>query len=270
MSTTIFTYDGKVLVNSVNNKWLKRAEAPVDPYNPLGLPQGVYRFEVPKGWSPSGYDSSSVQFTQVSSTPNVWDCKILNPSGASSWEYAAAGVTKILGFNGEGIGNYTIAMSLFFKGVKSTCTYIGDLNLVGCTDVNGWFNGSDNVLTHLGNVNLPDCTTSNYMFQSTKNIESIGVLTFSSSLQSAAGMFANCRWLTTVPNFETSGLSNVQEMFVDCYNVESGSLALYQKMSSQSNPPSNHNYTFWNCGRGTVTGAAELAQIPSSWGGTAA
>lgn len=28
-------------------------------------------------------------------------------------------------------------------------------------------------------------------------------------------------------------------------------------------------YTFYDCGRDTVTGAAELAQIPSDWGGTA-
>lgn len=265
--STIYTLNGKVLKNANNGKWLKKY---VDPYNPLGLQQGVYRFEASTGWSPSGYDSSSVQFTRVSLTPNVWDCKILNHSGASNWGYAAAGVTKILGFNGDGIGNYTSAMSFFFKGVKSTCTYIGDLNLVSCTDVSDWFSGSSNVLTHLGNVNLPDCTTADNMFSSTVNIESIGILTFSSSLQSAKSMFESCGWLTAIPDFETSGLSNVNQMFANCYNVESGSLALYQQMSSQSNPPSSHNYTFVNCGRDTVTGAAELAQIPSSWGGKGA
>jgi hypothetical protein len=32
----------------------------------------------------------------------------------------------------------------------------------------------------------------------------------------------------------------------------------------------DHTYTFAWCGRDTITGAAELAQIPSSWGGTGA
>ena len=55
-----------------------------------------------------------------------------------------------------------------------------------------------------------------------------------------------------------------------CLNVQSGALALYQQASSQTNPPSSHNNTFYNCGKFTTTGAAELAQIPSDWGGTGA
>jgi hypothetical protein len=59
-------------------------------------------------------------------------------------------------------------------------------------------------------------------------------------------------------------------MLQNCYKVETGALALYQQASTQATPPSKHDSTFWNCGRDTVTGAAELAQIPSSWGGTGA
>jgi hypothetical protein len=59
-------------------------------------------------------------------------------------------------------------------------------------------------------------------------------------------------------------------MFRDCLNVQSGALALYQQASTQTTPPSDHSYTFTNCGKNTQTGAAELAQIPSSWGGTGA
>jgi len=54
-------------------------------------------------------------------------------------------------------------------------------------------------------------------------------------------------------------------MFSGCYKVESGALALYQQASSQATPPSTHNSAFYKCGRDTVTGAAELAQIPSDW-----
>jgi hypothetical protein len=54
-------------------------------------------------------------------------------------------------------------------------------------------------------------------------------------------------------------------MFGECVNVQSGALALYQQASTQTNPPSNHGGTFYNCGSNTTTGAAELAQIPSDW-----
>jgi len=53
--------------------------------------------------------------------------------------------------------------------------------------------------------------------------------------------------------------------FYGCVNVESGALALYQQASTQTNPPTNNYQTFTNCGSNTVTGVAELAQIPSSW-----
>jgi len=57
----------------------------------------------------------------------------------------------------------------------------------------------------------------------------------------------------------------MMSMFYNCYKVESGALALYQQASTQATPPSSHSGTFSNCGRDTVTGAAELAQIPSNW-----
>jgi hypothetical protein len=57
-------------------------------------------------------------------------------------------------------------------------------------------------------------------------------------------------------------------MFDSCYKVQSGALALYQQASTQATPPTDHTGTFTNCGRDTVTGAAELAQIPQDWGGT--
>jgi hypothetical protein len=59
----------------------------------------------------------------------------------------------------------------------------------------------------------------------------------------------------------------MRNMFYDCVNVQSGALALYQQASSRVTPPS-HSYTFRFCGSNTETGAAELAQIPTSWGGT--
>jgi hypothetical protein len=59
-------------------------------------------------------------------------------------------------------------------------------------------------------------------------------------------------------------------MFIDCTNVQSGALALYQQMSTQTTQPTVYGDCFTNCGSNTTTGAAELAQIPASWGGTGA
>lgn len=78
-------------------------------------------------------------------------------------------------------------------------------------------------------------------------------------------MFDYCTSLTSVPLFNTSKVTDMREMLSECYKVESGALALYQQASSQTTPPSKHTRTFYQCGRDTTTGAAELAQIPSDW-----
>ena len=79
------------------------------------------------------------------------------------------------------------------------------------------------------------------------------------------GMFGGCTSLTSVPLYDTSSATNMTGMFDGCINVESGALALYQQASTQSTPPSSHIGTFKNTGSNTVSGAAELAQIPSDW-----
>ena len=80
-------------------------------------------------------------------------------------------------------------------------------------------------------------------------------------------MFFNCESLTALPLFDTSNVTNMQGTFYNCKNVQTGALALYQQASSQANPPSNHFFTFANCGINTTPGAAELAQIPNDWKG---
>lgn len=69
----------------------------------------------------------------------------------------------------------------------------------------------------------------------------------------------------TIPLFDTTALTDVTNCFYECYFVDGGQLALYQQMSTQTNPPTLHSRCFNNCGIYTQTGAAELAQIPSDW-----
>lgn len=80
-------------------------------------------------------------------------------------------------------------------------------------------------------------------------------------------MFMGCIALTSIPLFDTSSATNMNEAFYSCINVTAGALALYQRASTQSTPPSSHTDTFYNCGTNTTTGAAELDQIPTTWGG---
>lgn len=74
-----------------------------------------------------------------------------------------------------------------------------------------------------------------------------------------------CKSLTSVPHYSMPNVTSVDYMFAFCDNVESGALSLYESLSGQANPPSYHSACFRDCGKDTVTGAAELALIPNDW-----
>lgn len=78
-------------------------------------------------------------------------------------------------------------------------------------------------------------------------------------------MFNHCTSLTSLPLFNTNSVTSVGQMAGYCYNVQTGALALYRQMSTQTTPPTQHQQTFYNCGVSSRTGSAELAQIPSDW-----
>ena len=104
------------------------------------------------------------------------------------------------------------------------------------------------------------------MFEDHRSLTTVALFD-TSDVTDMSQMFMNCRALTSIPLFNTSSVDNMEYMFYYCKNVQSGALALYQQASTQTTPPTNHRSTFANCGADTVTGAAELAQIPTDWGG---
>jgi len=213
--STVYTVNGKVLKNAANDKWLAKKEAPVDPYNPLGLPPNTVRVRTSDGKVPSKtYGAMYGTATLVPGTTDVYD---VYKSGQSFQEllYSSRNVVEVLGANTTDI-----------------------------TDMRDMFNYCNSLTT----VSLFD--TSNVKF--------------------AGSMFQNCTSLTNIPLFNISKAVNINGMFYGCTNVQSGALALYQQASTQANPPNYHTNTFKNCGSNTQTGTAELAQIPSSWGGTGA
>ena len=284
MAKTVYTLNGKVLKNSANGKWLKEKEA--DPYNPLGLPEKTMRFEVSSSsWTYSGVPDNTV--SQVSD--KVWDITFGSSSTISAW--SKSGIIKVLGFNGEGLSSYSLA-SYFTASSMSGLEEVGSLNLVGCTSLYSAF-GQQGSLVSVGNINAPDATTCESMCQGNSALVSVG--TINTPLNANANqMFRSCTSLTEMPDVNTASVTNATSMFdycpqmksirlIDtgsmttvpamfryCFKVESGALALYQQMSTQTTPPSYTSDCFTDCGSDTVTGAAELAQIPSSWGGTGA
>lgn len=125
--------------------------------------------------------------------------------------------------------------------------------------------------TSLKSVPLFDTSSVTNMgctFYKCMSLESVPL--FDTSAATGMGMlFKDCISLKTIPLFDTSAATSIYEAFMNCTKVESGALALYQQASTQATPPT-HTRAFKNCGNDTTTGAAELAQIPTSWGGTAA
>lgn len=166
------------------------------------------------------------------------------------------------------------------------------LDLSNCTDTNRMFASCYKVET----INISSsCLTTNAcnMFAVCHSLKSISLFDTSHATD-VSSMFFECVSLTDIPLFDTSNatngyhfagydyrlkkvplintskMTNVARMFYRCYDVEEGALDLYNQMSTQAVPPNTHGRAFESCGRDSTTGAAELAQIPASWGGTAA
>ena len=81
-------------------------------------------------------------------------------------------------------------------------------------------------------------------------------------------MFVNCTGLTYIAPLHCSNVHNVGGMFQDCTEITEGALAQYNWFNTYGINITNHSGTFTNCGSNTQTGMAELAQIPTGWGGT--
>lgn len=247
---------GNSVIISPAGYWLKR-----DPYNPLNLPPNTIRVKYKAGTSPAKGDIK----TLVDAENNIWDIYTESNSWAnllSGNVVPIVGPLEILGANSSNITN-----------MGGLCSYCTNLTTVALFDTSN--------VTDMGQ-----------MFMECSSLTSVPLFD-TSNVTSMYAMFNNCTALTSVPLFDTSSVGNMNSMlygctgikhlplfntssvwemtaaFRNCTNVESGALALYQQVSTQATVPIYHRNVFTNCGSNTVTGAAELAQIPSSWGGTA-
>ena len=112
-------------------------------------------------------------------------------------------------------------------------------------------------------ANMSTVTQFKWLFKNNNNMVRIALFD-TGSATSLNSMIFGCSSLESIPLFPTQSCSDVDYFAGSCSSVQSGARALYQQLSTQSVSPS-HTGTFTNCGVNTVTGAAELAQIPSDW-----
>ena len=206
---------------------------PVDPYNPLGLPPFTIRCKFKSGDTPTGGDSRIL----VDADENIWDITNNN----TNWGWLLASPNNPLEVLGA--------------------------NTTGVTNMDGMFYTCDN-LKSVPLFDTSSCTSMWSMFYCCFNLKSVPLFD-TSSCTSMWSMFEYCDNLKSVPLFDTSSCTNMSSMFNGCTKVQSGALALYQQASTQATPPTDYHDCFTDCGKDTVTGAAELAQIPEIWGGLA-
>lgn len=173
--------------------------------------------------------------------------------------------TRYVNVLGANLSNVQFIPQLFYR-----MTHLGTVSLFDTSTIH---NASEmfagNSSNNNGIVTIPNFNFSNV----TNERLTFGNVTLSTSTgKQGLKSFAFCAGsLTTVPNLTIPSSSDVSldNMFQTTRNVESGALSLYNKFSA-ANWIGTHTYAFSNCGSNTTTGAAELAQIPSSWGGTGA
>lgn len=219
------------------------------------LPAYTIRLKFTEGVTPTFSKGTG---TQVSSSPNVWDLTYEN----ANWTQLLSSqlnLIEVIDANTTGVTNMSYMLERC-NGLVSVALF----------DTSSVTNTSYMFLRCSGLPTVPFFDTSSVtdmqgMFQYCSVLVSVPVFN-TSNVTRMAYMFQMNSSLGSVPLFNTTKVTNMYSMFDGCVAVQSGALALYQQASQGT--VSTHTYAFTNCGINTVTGAAELAQIPSDWGGT--
>ena len=228
------------LVNAASLKILEEKILSID--HPAA---NTLRFE----FSKMDYDPT----VAVVGSSGTW--KKLSAKFINVWDWTGSGTSFASAF-ADAFKNSDNLVSLINAGDTSTITSMYRL-FYGCTS-----------LISITLFDTSSVTSMEVMFRGCTSLTRIPLFN-TSSVTNMFFMLADCTSLTRIPLFNTSSVTNMGNAFNGCVNVEDGALELYQQASTQETPPSATTNCFKDCGKDTVTGAAELAQIPASWGGTA-
>ena len=274
----------------------------IDPYNPLKLPPNTLRIKYKSGYTPrAGYTQTLVDADEniwdIYIASNYWGGP-LTPDASNILQVLGANSSNVtnMSYMFNNCNNLT-SVALFdtrnvtgMNGMFAHCTSLTTVPLYDTSNISSmecmFYECTS--LTSVPLFNTSNVTNMNETFWGCTSLTSVPLFdtrnvtnmesTFwgctslttvplfnTSSVTSIINMFKGCTSLTTVPLFNTSNVTDMNYMFYGCINVQSGALALYNQASTQTNPPTYHSTTFWNCGSNTVSGAAELAQIPNDW-----
>lgn len=257
----IYKHNGSIITD-IGGKWLSHTQ--VDPYNPLGLPPYTVRVRTSDGNPPSrnGGDATWESATLVTGTSDIYDVFKTGPSLDSMFQ-GSNNVVEILGAN---TSNVTSMYGMFYQCGNLTTITLFDTSKV--TNMAYMFRTCSR-LTSVPLYDTSSVTSMIYTFSDCLSLTTVPLLDTSkvTSMYSMLGMTSTKANLTTIPLFNTSSVTDVEYMCSNCTKVQSGALALYNQMSTQTNPPTKHGFCFQDCGKNTSSGAAELAQIPSDWTG---
>ena len=220
-----------------------------------------------------------------------------NGSLTSAITFDTTGVTK---FNNMFRGNFALTSVPLYNtssatstaGMFNECSSLTSVPLYdtsAVTDMSYMFRGCSS-LTSVPLYDTSAVTDMSYMFRAsgvqsvpafdTSHVTNMTQMFASSSIPAIPSldlshvgtltrMYYDCASIATIPLLTSIKRGAVVTgMFEECVNVESGALDLYNYLNNGA-VVSQHSNMFKNCGVDTVSGSAELAQIPSSWGGTA-
>lgn len=254
------------------------------------LPSNTIRFKFESGVDPS-YMSWIGTWVRKSAIPNVWDCHPIS----NSWQYLFSSLGNI---NGD---IEIVAMNM--HGVTDARgAFQGLGNLVKVSGITGMGSSLSSVVQMFGNCTnlvrvdpfygdyIGDCSqmfenctslavaprfgitpTKTYnMFSGCSSLVNMPKM-WMNSVGDASHMYYGCSSLTSIDGYDGNysmylSISNANYMFSGCVNVASGILDLYNVWTGSpplGNP--SHTDTFHNCGINSVSGSAELAQIPADW-----
>ena len=237
----------------VNGSWL----TPKINYNPLNLPPKTIRVQYSEGVTPTVGDSQ----TLVDAENNIWDIT----KNSSSWSDLLKNqydLVSILGANSEGVTN-------MFSFCEMTVPNSSKLRSVALFDTSSVTNiglmfGGNKLITEIPLFDFHNVTRAVGTFDACESIQYLPDFNLSSS-QNISSICRYCMSLKQIPDFHlTDSLTDCSSAFAYAWDVESGILDMYNKLSGFGTVIS-HTQTFIMCGTHTTSGSAELAQIPSDW-----
>ena len=176
-------------------------------------------------------------------------------------------------YNPLGLPEKTIRVK-FSSGYTPTTGYDWDSVTLVDAEENVWdmtrsnslwssvFYQNTNLLEVIG-ANLTGVTNLYRTFYYCTNLTKIVVFD-TSSVETLSYAFSRTA-ITSIPLFPVDNVQYADAAFYSCRVVESGALDMYNALSNKLVEVVAHLGTFAYCGDQTVTGAAELAQIPSNW-----